>query len=842
MKRYLVVTLALFSGVTNVFSQFVETSNPEKDRPQQQPVVIRPLTHPQGLSERSFTSTRSFYKSKADWQKIIDSTWGPGLPLVQKLEIFDTFSSLINDKFDGFLSLGINWDSLRTLYRSKIDSTTSKGGFAAIMSKFAMSLRDGHTEALDTIVTFTPLAPGIPILILNPFSTAEHFGAVLTALPDSSAVVLYTVPNHPLGLVPGDIILGYELKPWKLLVKELLTAELPVYTSGIGASSAITHALMRNAGNNWHLFDTIDVLKYSTKDTLHLSVLPLLALSSIPMQGFEQLEIPGIPFAQYIPSPPLGFNIGQQMSSGKLPGTNIGYIQLICEWPTEPADESFYQAINALWNTEGLVIDMRWNPGGWALFDQAFAMMFSERLMTIEDAHRAGPTTFNLVAVGNSNTYVIPGAPGSIYDKPIAVLLGPTCVSMGDLTAQRLRYHPMVRFFGKPLMSSFGDNTYLKNFKDWFIQYSFGDMFHTSQPGVYLNRREFPIDEPVWFNPDDVAKGKDPVLIRAQEWMKGLSHIYDFTVVNPYVRPGIDSLVVTGILNNPAKHTMSAQVTITNSAGIVLDSALMKNDGLHGDGLPDDSVWGAYFRAPSAEEFYTLNESVMDQTLGSMRQLPALKLFTTAGPLKLDSLGKRKIASAYLVTPYVRNSGKTLPVGGAIVNLRSNDPWVKSIAQSSPTLPVLSPGVALPTDGPFSVSYDATTFPGYFNFNVDISVNGMIYWTEFTKLVITGVGKNKNTPPTIFSLEQNYPNPFNPSTTIRYSLPSSSRVKLYVYNILGQVVSDLVNEEQSAGWKEVEWNASGVSSGIYFYKLTALQKDGGQAGSFVEVKKMLLVK
>jgi len=51
-----------------------------------------------------------------------------------------------------------------------------------------------------------------------------------------------------------------------------------------------------------------------------------------------------------------------------------------------------------------------------------------------------------------------------------------------------------------------------------------------------------------------------------------------------------------------------------------------------------------------------------------------------------------------------------------------------------------------------------------------------------------------------------------------------------------------VNEEQSAGWKEVKWNANYVSSGIYFYKLIALQKDGGQAGRFVEVKKMILLK
>jgi photosystem II stability/assembly factor-like uncharacterized protein len=85
-----------------------------------------------------------------------------------------------------------------------------------------------------------------------------------------------------------------------------------------------------------------------------------------------------------------------------------------------------------------------------------------------------------------------------------------------------------------------------------------------------------------------------------------------------------------------------------------------------------------------------------------------------------------------------------------------------------------------------------------------------------------------------YRLDQNYPNPFNPTTTIRYSLPKSTNVKLVIYDLLGREITTLVNEEQSAGWKEVEWNAKDVSSGIYFYKI--------QAGSFVETKKMMILK
>ncbi len=85
-----------------------------------------------------------------------------------------------------------------------------------------------------------------------------------------------------------------------------------------------------------------------------------------------------------------------------------------------------------------------------------------------------------------------------------------------------------------------------------------------------------------------------------------------------------------------------------------------------------------------------------------------------------------------------------------------------------------------------------------------------------------------------FNLEQNYPNPFNPSTTISYSIPSSSFAQLNVYDVLGNEVVTLVKEEKSAGSYEVNFNAEGLTSGVYFYKLSA--------GSFLSTKKMLLLK
>jgi photosystem II stability/assembly factor-like uncharacterized protein len=87
---------------------------------------------------------------------------------------------------------------------------------------------------------------------------------------------------------------------------------------------------------------------------------------------------------------------------------------------------------------------------------------------------------------------------------------------------------------------------------------------------------------------------------------------------------------------------------------------------------------------------------------------------------------------------------------------------------------------------------------------------------------------------TEFHLLQNYPNPFNPSTTISFSLPEVSFVTLKIFNSLGEEIETLLSKELSAGNYKYDWNAINLPSGIYFYKL--------QAGSFVETKKMILLK
>ena len=99
---------------------------------------------------------------------------------------------------------------------------------------------------------------------------------------------------------------------------------------------------------------------------------------------------------------------------------------------------------------------------------------------------------------------------------------------------------------------------------------------------------------------------------------------------------------------------------------------------------------------------------------------------------------------------------------------------------------------------------------------------------------LVGMKNINNNIPDKYSLSQNYPNPFNPKTIINYQLPSSNYVKLTIFDALGKEVAVLVNEKQSAGSYNAEWDATNYSSGLYFYKL--------ECEGFTEVKKMVLIK
>lgn len=131
---------------------------------------------------------------------------------------------------------------------------------------------------------------------------------------------------------------------------------------------------------------------------------------------------------------------------------------------------------------------------------------------------------------------------------------------------------------------------------------------------------------------------------------------------------------------------------------------------------------------------------------------------------------------------------------------------------------------------------------GQFSYGVDIVCTDSKHgWLQTDKIFrnsnsdqVTSVSDNEHIIPSEFNLYQNYPNPFNPTTTINYSLPKAENVKLTVYNTIGSKVATIINEYKQPGNYSVNFNASNLASGIYFYKL--------EAGQFTQIKKMILLK
>lgn len=138
---------------------------------------------------------------------------------------------------------------------------------------------------------------------------------------------------------------------------------------------------------------------------------------------------------------------------------------------------------------------------------------------------------------------------------------------------------------------------------------------------------------------------------------------------------------------------------------------------------------------------------------------------------------------------------------------------------------------------------------GYGSSQLDIVINENNYTINNVNITmtpegVTSVDGNSTTPET-FTLNQNYPNPFNPSTTISFELPVASRVSLQVFNVLGQQITSLVNNEVAQGKFAVVWNGQdnsgrSVASGMYFYRLNATASVSGK--EFSSIKKMLLLK
>jgi len=399
-----------------------------------------------------------------DWAAIIDATWGPGASIPEKIRVFDAAWGALDNGYGAFMNLDVDMAELRHRYRSELE--------------------------------------------------------------DGSLVVLRACPSHPLGLERGDIVLGYDGVPWGELYPLLLEQELPIELGAAWGSTdaAMHHAMLISAGQNWHLFDTIDIVKYDTGETQHLSTgLLRVTPRSGPLcsiWGNEQLPVPGVPMPD--------FDNRDLVTWGVVEGTRIGYIY-VASW-SEAAElgisRKFHDAIQTLMqehDTEGLIIDYRLNTGGYMPVAHAgYSLLFGSPLAAVAFDVRGDPNDHLSMVPHPTFTarlFTIPGDPTTFYARPIAVLTGPGAWSNGDWESLRTALHPRARVFGKPTNGAFtpSDNPFLG--AEWHFSRATGSGY-LLEGHRYLAHTSAPIDEEVWFTREDVAAGRDTVVAAAIDWIR----------------------------------------------------------------------------------------------------------------------------------------------------------------------------------------------------------------------------------------------------------------------------------------------------------------------------------
>ncbi|MCP4602505.1 MAG: hypothetical protein GY847_18645 [Proteobacteria bacterium] len=469
------------------------------------------------------------------WPDLVDTYWGEAPDEETRLKIFDRLWKKFAVDYPCFSILDIDWDAIRDEYRPQVEEATSYGRFVQLLTAMIHVLHDHHAKFKSMRISDTPPEDRPPRFVLD--DRTGYLGACVTMLDDGSLMVYRADKDNPAGLTPGDIVIGYDGKPWSELLDLIDTWNLPTAGAPGSAPTAQEHIRLGSVLNNAHLFYRLDVEKYGSQTSESIPTEPLLDFAS-PIMCTDQLPVDGIEFPntewKEIPAPweISLYSYAEWITWGIIPGTNIGFIYPYF-WFGEPVD-IFSRAIKQLKDTDGLIIDQRFNMGGWT--NRTFTVMvhnmggikylFGEDVPRIFHYVGRDPAkrddyfaldwdspTFPTAINANENTF---------YDRPIAVLTGIKAASGGDFFPYMMSHHPRVRRFGR-----LTDGSFAGTFPQWYPTDPFiQDLQLNVTTTVAVNAddnlmqamEEYP-EEEIWLTQEDAAKGVDTVIKAALEWI-----------------------------------------------------------------------------------------------------------------------------------------------------------------------------------------------------------------------------------------------------------------------------------------------------------------------------------
>jgi len=765
------------------------------------------------------------------WQARIDATWGDGLATAYKLQIFDTWYESVQKRYAGFNGVDADLNQLHDQYRAEIENGVSRGRFAAIMNHMSLPLLEMHQLILDEDIYNTALAPEMPLFVIGGAGNVTHAGAAVTQIADGRLVFYAVANDHPLGLQAGDVFIGYDGKPWEMLIEELEQAQLPVTSFDILSSHAdgMRYKKLTAGPLNWHLFSQMQIIKKGESEITTLDLAPMHNAPLPAMFATEQIAPPGIP--------PPGGNLSvafpeERLGYGIIEGTDIGYI-CVWDWANDASslNTAFADAARYVMHeneTSGLIVDFRYNRGG--LPERAaggFNVLFSSDFCGLGTLRRTSENDINALSEYSScfSYYDTLDVDRYTYDKPIAVLVGPNCASAGDFNALRLSRHSNARVFGRPTAGAFiGESEFLTfDFaEEWQGRNVIENTFLAGQPQQPLMHNGLQPDENIWLTYEAIINGEDNVIQRAMDWIAQRVHIYDPVVANPNLNEEIDPVQTSASLYNPQQHTVSVSAEIKTFLGQPVSQTTLNAAGNRFEGT---------FPAMPNEDIYTISYTVNDHDADTSYALRDATFFTTKGPLvfAIDEVVE-KSETQFHFWYSLTNMGSTA-ISDVETWIIAPDSNVTKRMGKRQDFPYIGPGETVRSPRLVRIVYKKNENPDYYpRLVAESSSHNYILWKSD---VVSSLDETPATPHA-FSLQQNYPNPFNPVTQIVYSLPRKSDVLLKLYDSSGRLVRTLLDASKPAGEHRYRLNAAHLASGVYYYRL--------DAAGHSQTRKMVLIK
>ncbi len=313
-----------------------------------------------------------------------------------------------------------------------------------------------------------------------------------------------------------------------------------------------------------------------------------------------------------------------------------------------------------------------------------------------------------------------------------------------------------------------------------------------------------------------------------------------FSLRDRFIYPVTGTLHFTASILQYQQTNIRAFSKFYDSDSSMQDSVELFDDGQHGDGSAGDGLYGGSFQT-NLEETFTSCLVIQNNDEQTRTEYDYNEKFTTIGPLKLDHFAI--ISTDTIPNPgdmirinfFLKNDSPTATATDISIQFKVSDTLV-AVSGTPVEYGDIGPGAIVGGKAQryFALTENFTSYPtDYLPIVLEIASSDYVFWFDSLQLVV-GLKESADKLPMVFQLNQNYPNPFNPSTAIKFQIPIPNFVTLEIYDLVGQKVATLVNENLNAGIHSVEWNATGFASGVYLYRL--------QVGKYSETKKLVLLR